>query len=296
MMDSTSNSSLYGTPDGFERVAAFYDRTIDAMGEPYENFSVLTGSGITHVIRCGNKNGYPLVLWHGQNANSSTWVRWIPFLSHDYCIYAVDTIGSMGKSSPTRLDRKGSAYGAWAAETVKGLGLDSAHMIGASNGGWMILKLSSVAPEFVKTATLISSAGFMPVSLKMVLKIIRVSLSKDSGLIAERMVEMLSPPGMPVDPFYKEFFELILTTRFKSEQIATTVSSEELARVTAPTCILMGQYERTFNPYKAIERALAVMPNVIEAGIVPGVGHSMEHKKPDWVPTRVIQFLDVCIR
>ena len=41
MMDSTSNSSLYGTPDGFERVAAFYDRTIDAMGEPYENFSVL---------------------------------------------------------------------------------------------------------------------------------------------------------------------------------------------------------------------------------------------------------------
>jgi hypothetical protein len=37
---------------------------------------------------------------------------------------------------------------------------------------------------------------------------------------------------------------------------------------------------------------LSLLPNVIAAEIVPGVGHIMVHKRPDWVSARVISFLE----
>jgi hypothetical protein len=52
----------------------------------------------------------------------------------------------------------------------------------------------------------------------------------------------------------------------------------------------MGQYEAPFSPYKALERGLSLLPNVIAAEIVPGVGHTMVHRQPDWVIARVISF------
>ena len=132
----------------------------------------------------------------------------------------------------------------------------------------------------------------MPLSMKLVFQIVSRSLSKNPKVIAERLVELLSPPNQPVDPFYAEFFELILTSKFRGEQIAPRIDDEELRRMTAPIYLLMGQFERSFNPYKAINRGVRLLPNVVAAELVPGVGHSMEHRQPDWVINRVIGYLD----
>lgn len=286
------NSSLYGSPEGYAKVIANYDRSMQKMGMAYESRYVETHFGLTHIITCGNEKGKPVVLWHGQNANATTWVRWMPTLAADYCVYAIDTIGAMGKSAVTRPSRKGSVYGEWAWEVLQALALPPANMIGASNGGWLILKLSSVAPESIGNAILLSSAGLMSVSMKLVFQIVTHSLNKDPKVVAERLVEVLSPPDLPADPFYLEFFELILTSKFKGEQIAPRLKDEEICKLRAPTYILMGQYERSFNPYKAIERGLKLLPNVVKTEIVPGVGHSMEHRQPDWVLSRVVDYLE----
>jgi hypothetical protein len=119
-------SALYGTPDGYARVVEFYNRTMDSIGLSYEDRFIRTGSGMTHVISCGNPAGRPVVLWHGQNANASTLARWIPSLAPEYSICAVDTVGGLGQSASTRLDRKSLAFGEWAAEVVEGLELSRA--------------------------------------------------------------------------------------------------------------------------------------------------------------------------
>jgi pimeloyl-ACP methyl ester carboxylesterase len=283
--------SLYGSPDGYDKVVDHYDRTVNGIGIPYESKYVKTSFGLTHTLIWGNENGKPVVLWHGQNANASTWAKWIPPLAQNYRIYAVDIIGGMGKSAPIRLSRKGTAYGDWAAEFLQGIGLPRANMIGVSNGCWILLKLGSVAPEVVSSAVLMSSAGFMPLSMKLVVKIVFSSLSKDPEIIAKRLVKLLSPPNLPADPFYLEFFELILRSKFKGEPIAPRIRDGEIRKLTAPTYLMMGQYETSFNPYKAIERGLKLLPNIIAAEIVPDVGHSMEHRQPDWVISRVLDTL-----
>jgi pimeloyl-ACP methyl ester carboxylesterase len=237
------NTALYGTPDGYSRIVEFYDRTMDQIGLSYEDRFVRTGSGLTHVISCGNPAGRPVVLWHGQNANASTWARWIPSLAPEYSIYAVDTVGGLEKSAPERLDRKSLAYGEWAAGVLEGLELSRASMIGVTNGGWIIIKLGVVAQDLVEKAILLSTAGLASLSFRLVLQIVVRSLGRDPKLIADKLVELISPPDQPADQFYVEFFELILSSKFRAEQIAPRISNQELVSFTPPAYLLMGQYE-----------------------------------------------------
>ena len=291
MSSEFNYGTLYRSPEGHKKVIAHYDKTLNSIGIPYQSLYVETSFGDTQVVVCGEGNEKPVVLWHGQNANAATFVRWMPILAEKYKVFAVDTIGGLGKSALVRLSRKGPEYGEWAAEVVRGLDIQRGNMIGVSNGGWLVLKLGSNAPDLVGSAILLSSAGFMPVSIKIMLQIIGSALSGKPPEIAENLVKLLSPPDLPVDPFYVEFFELILTSKFRSEPISPRIRNDELKIFHTPTYLLMGQYETSFNPYRAVKRAVDLLPQVIKAEIVTDVGHSMEHKKPDWVISRVMDFL-----
>ena len=212
--------------------------------------------------------------------------------SNSVRIMNIVAIGGMGKSIPVRPARKGPAYGQWAAEALQGLGLGQANMVGASNGGWLILKLGSVAPDRIGSAVLMSSAGFLPVSAGLVLRMIPRSLFKAPEEVARGLYELLSPPDLPPDPFYLDFFELMVRSGFRSEPMAPALPDGEIAQLAAPTCLLMGQYEVSFNPYRALKRGLRLLPDVVTAEIVPGVGHAMVHRQPDWVIARVAGFLE----
>jgi pimeloyl-ACP methyl ester carboxylesterase len=83
-----------------------YDTTLQGMAIPYETRYVETYFGPTHVVISGKEKGRPVVLWHGQNANAASWAHWIPALASTYRIYAVDVIGGMGKSAPSRPSKK----------------------------------------------------------------------------------------------------------------------------------------------------------------------------------------------
>jgi pimeloyl-ACP methyl ester carboxylesterase len=261
------------------------------MGITYETKHVETRFGSTHTVISGNRTGKSIVLWHGGNANSTTWTNWIAALGPTYRLYAIDTIGEMGKSAASRPSKTGPAYGQWAAETLEGLGLRRANMIGASNGGWLIIKLGSVAPEVIGSAVLISSAGFRPINKKFVLRFMMPYLIKSPPEMARRFLELLSPPDLPPNPDILEQFELIMEHFRLDQRSPPVIPNVEIRRLTAPTCLMMGQYEVTFDPYRVIERGLSLLPNVIRAEIVPGVGHMMTHERPDLVITRVTSFL-----
>jgi pimeloyl-ACP methyl ester carboxylesterase len=291
MVTPPENVSLYRSPEGYQRVMAQYDAAFQAMGIPYESRYVETSLGPTHAVISGNADGKPVVLWHGQNANAASWAHWIPSLAPTFRVYAIDVIGGMGKSAPSRPAKKGAAYGEWAAEALEAFGVGPANMIGTSQGGWLIGKLGSVAPDRVGSAVLMSSAGFLPLSLREILRLLPRVLFRSTEEAAKEMLATVSAPDVPPDPFFLELFELMLRY-FRSEAIVPVLSDAELEALQAPTYLLMGQYESSFNPYKALERGLRLLPNVIAAEVVPGVGHSMIHGQPDWVIGRVAGFLE----
>jgi pimeloyl-ACP methyl ester carboxylesterase len=58
---------------------------------------VTTSYGQTHVISCGAKNAFPLVLLHGGYASSTMWFPSIADLAKKFHVLALDTVGEPGR-------------------------------------------------------------------------------------------------------------------------------------------------------------------------------------------------------
>ena len=82
-------------------------------------------------------------------------------MSQDYRVYAPDIIGSAGKSSPTRPNYNDLGYAQWLTELLDVFNIPKANFIGASGGGWLILKLATFAAGRIVN----SSAGLIPPSI-----------------------------------------------------------------------------------------------------------------------------------
>ena len=94
----SGHSSNFKTPEGEAKYIAAYDATLTLWSVPYESLEVTTRWGSTHIIASGPQDAPTLVLLHGMNLSATMWFPNITDLSRNYCVYAVDTIGSASKS------------------------------------------------------------------------------------------------------------------------------------------------------------------------------------------------------
>jgi hypothetical protein len=53
---------------------------------------VETRFGLSHVIKAGNKEGKPVLLFHGGNSTAPYYLAGFSDLLEHFCIYTVDTI------------------------------------------------------------------------------------------------------------------------------------------------------------------------------------------------------------
>lgn len=272
------NAVLYRSAEGYRRTMALYDRMLGQINVPYSTQFVATGAGPTHVIQAGPAEAPAVFLLHGMSANAVTWVPQINALAREYRIYAPDMPGCMGKSAPTRIARAGSAYGVWLAEVLDGLGVRAAAFIGISFGGWLTLKLAGVAPDRIASAILISAAGFVPMSNKTLLKMLPRLLVMPFVPLDRRarmFLDVMGAPGYQPTAEDLELFGLLLSAFHYDQRAPDPCADAEVARLRAPTALLYGEHEAGFNPPAAISRARRLLPRLVRAEIVPGVGHGM---------------------
>jgi len=285
-----NNAHLYRSVDAYQRMQSFYDSQLALLQVPYQTRYIDTRHGKTYVLTAGDPANPPLVLWHGMNANLVTWVPQINLFATRFYVIAPDTVGDAGRSDPRRLDRKSPAYGEWAADVLNALNIQRAHMIGISGGGWMILRLATFAPEVLRSAVLMSSAGFFPISNMILVRVLPWLLFSSPENAARRFLKVMSPPNFPITQEAVTAFVLLMP--FKAQTGLYVFTDDEIRQLNAPTMLLMGQYEATCDPHKVIERARRLIPNLCRAELVPGVGHGMTGENPDEVHRRIFAFLD----
>jgi pimeloyl-ACP methyl ester carboxylesterase len=282
-------SILYKNRTAYDAAMAFYDSQLARVTMPHQTCYIETRHGSTHVLTAGTPDAPALVLWHGMNANLTSWAPQINFFAQQFYVIAADAVGNSGKSDPRRLDRKSLAYGEWSADVLAALNIQQAHHVGISGGGWMILKLANVAPHTIQSATLISSAGFKPITLKIIFKMLPHMLFNTPENSARRFLKIMSPPGYDIPESDIQGFAHLFN--FKSERSIPVIPDDEIRCLTAPTMLLMGQYEVTFDPRSVIECAQQLIPNLVRAEIVAGVGHGMTGEKPDMINEKILNFI-----
>ncbi len=79
-----------------------YAAVVQQWPVPCEDLQIPTGFGDTHVIASGPQDSPPLVLLPPGGTYAPIWIRNIGPFSQHYRTYAVDIIGEMNESVPTR--------------------------------------------------------------------------------------------------------------------------------------------------------------------------------------------------
>lgn len=294
-------TSLYSTPHGHTAMMEWYDRSLQHTRLQYESITVPTRYGDTHMIATGPKSAPPVILLHGMEGNAASWRHQFVGLADRYRLYALDVIGSAGKSAPVRLSHENDEHGAWLGDVLTELGLERASLVGISNGSWLILKFAAYAPERVERAALMSANGIMPVRfpyrLARLMDYPAVRAAKDvlaSALLTPEMVRIavtrMAMADEKIDTSEIEWFYL-LAKHYRFRFPPGPVTDEELKSLTAPTLLLMGENEKFFDVDEVIGRVNRFAPNVVAAEKVGGVGHNMCTDNPTLINARLREFL-----
>ncbi|HEX9067963.1 MAG TPA: alpha/beta hydrolase, partial [Ktedonobacterales bacterium] len=202
-------------------------------------------------------------------------------------------------SSPRRVAHDNDDHAKWLSDVLTALGIERANLVGISNGSWLILKFAAHMPHRVARAMLMSANGILPVrfpySLARVVDGAAVASAKDflAGALLTRGMVRRAVSGTYVvdaeaDPHELEWFYL-LAKHYRFRFPPGPLPDADLAQLTAPTLLLMGEHEHFFPVEGVIARARRLMPRVVTE-VVPAVGHNMCTDNPPLINERIRSF------
>ncbi|MBP2622439.1 alpha/beta fold hydrolase [Streptococcus oricebi] len=283
--------STYKNKESKQKSLTLYDSQLSKLGKDYSDIFLKTSFGRTHLVETGNKNGKPLLVFHGGNTSTAYNLLVHKFLLENFHIYAVDTIGHPGKSEETNLSPKNDTYGKWASEIIEALAYDKMACFGVSYGGGIIAKLMSVAPEKIDKAVLLVPAGInnaFPLStIKMLLPLMQYKITKKEKYLRKIALfmtikqEILDQDTLVI---LKDSFEHV---RIKAG-MPTNIDSKKAQLYEAATLVIAAEKDCFFPARKVLARAKQMFKNCLTEELKDS-GHI--HQLSDKIKSKIVDFL-----
>ncbi len=268
--------TLYKTPESKRMLEELYDRQVEQLGMEHEDVYVETRFGRTHVLKLGNRQKEPVLLFHGGNSTAPHSLLQSRFLMKDHLVYAPDIIGHPGKSDEQQLCSNTLEYGQWASDVIDGLGYPAMNCLGGSFGGGVLAKLMCVSPEKIRKAVMVVPAGIHNASrTKLIVSMgvpMMLYLVTRQEKWFKRAFSPMAIPGEPVDDETLEMIRFAFHHVKVNPNMPSNVKREDMAGYKAPTLLLAGEKDVLFPGEKVIERARELMPQV-EAHLLQDCGH-----------------------
>lgn len=273
------------------RFLAAYDELFELWPTPRQEWDVETSFGTTHVHRYGPAEGEPIVLLHGADANASTWYRNVAGLGECHPVFAVDAIGHPGRSVQRAPMTKPMENAAWLDELLAGLGLDKVHLVGHSYGGWLALNQAMHSPGRLATISLLDPGGFTKTP---VLFYVHMLISVPAGMAPRRLRSRLGDWLANValkEPRLLSMALLAARTYRPVRPGPSGVTDDDLRLVHTPSLILLAERTTLLKQDELSVRARSLMVSA-EVEIVPGTGHGLPLERPQYVNTRILDFVE----
>ncbi|CAM5694342.1 putative aminoacrylate hydrolase RutD [Streptomyces afghaniensis 772] len=223
--------------------------------------------------------GDPLLLLHGGLCTNETWQAQRADFAANFRVLLPERRGhghTPDVDGPLSYQDMADDTVAFIEEVVGG----PAHLVGWSDGGVIALLVAIARPDLVRKVVAIG-ANFLP--------------SPQSGAAPE-MLDQMAPDDLTM---FREAYEAVspdgaahwpvvvgkLAAMFRTEP---TIRTEDLARITAPTLVLVGDddlitLEHTIALYRAIPGS--------QLAVVPGTSHALLMEKPGEVNRIILDFL-----
>ncbi len=268
--------SIYKSDEGRIAMEVWYERflaRIEERGQSVEHVTVATRFGDTNVVVGGPADAPPLVCFHGAMASAPAALVQIPQLLDTFRIYFPDTVGQPGRSDDTRLDWQGDGHGWWAADVLDGLEFERANIFGCSLGGYVAVRLMSVAPERVKRAVLWVPAGFAKSPVGPMLGLMWDGLVYNLRPSRARLEKILSNTFTDLDDDFVEFFAASLKHVHPDRRFPAVLPDGALQNFEGETMLIVNEHDLLFPPQKLLERARQEIPNLAREIECDGYSH-----------------------
>jgi pimeloyl-ACP methyl ester carboxylesterase len=249
---------------------------------------VATSFGTTRVHRLGSGEQTPFVLLPGSGGPSLMWHAYVARLAESRPVIAIDPVGEPGPSVQTRAITDGDEWSLWLEEVLTALDVGQAHLVGTSYGGWIALRHALRSPDAVASLALIDPGGFGTVSPKFVAWIIACGLA---SFAPRRVRHALARPLRNLALRDDEAMPLVKATfGFRRKHILPTpFTDDDLARITAPTLVLVGGHSQLYDAAETAATVTARMPRAV-AEIIPEASHDLVLWRPDELAARIVTF------
>jgi pimeloyl-ACP methyl ester carboxylesterase len=262
----------------------------DLVAEPPTPIDVTTRLGPTRAYRWDGE-GLPIVFLHGTAGTSLTWARYAEH-RRNRVMYAIDTIGDVGRSHQHVAVENAEDLAEWLDEALAALGLGSVHLAGTSYGAFLALNLAARRPARVSSLVLIDPAGIVrPRLLKFMVwgtsALFASLLSRPLRTAAARRLRM---PALEDKRLLR--VALYGQLHHRSRLLpADPLSDGQLRAIDQPILLIAGAKSEVFPATEVQARAEAQLPRA-EVDIVPGAGHAVAVSHVEHITERLDSFLE----
>ena len=148
-----------------------YQSAMAALSPVSGSAEVPTSFGTVRAYRFdGPSDGPPVVLLPGRNASTPMWRVNIPALIEHRTVIGIDLLGEPGMSVQDKPITGPDDEAQWLDDALAGLGLDRAHLMGVSIGGWTAVNYAVRRPGRAASLALLDPVlTFAPVPAKALL-------------------------------------------------------------------------------------------------------------------------------
>lgn len=152
----TTTVGFWRTQEGERAYAQAYAEVMDALPVADGVLDVTTTYGTIRAVRWeGSDPGPPVVLLAGHSSGAPMWAENLPDWIGARTVFALDPLGDAGMSSQRAPLASFEDQAEWIGQTLTGLGVERAHIVGHSFGGSNAAIFAVRHPEQTATLTLL---------------------------------------------------------------------------------------------------------------------------------------------
>ena len=238
-----------------------------------ERHTVVVDGAKLHFRRAGS--GEPVILIHGLSASSRWWSRNIDALAERFEVFVIDLLGFGGSrgTRPFVLTESAELLARWMGT----IGIERAHIVGHSMGGYIAAQLAAEHPERVTRLVLVDAAVPLPREGRLQHA---AHLGREMRYTPPRFLHLLATDAILAGP---------RTIWSAANQIISADLEADLEKITAPVLIVWGERDPLIPP--SIGNRLAELIPGAQHVTIANCGHKPMLERPDEFNAVVIEFL-----
>ncbi len=286
-------SSIYLSDKLQEELMKIYDEKVSDWPSDTEDIYIETAYGKVHVLACGRVDNPPLVMIHAASLGAHSWAENLEPLQDHFRIFSIDNIGEGNKSvlsDALVYPNNQQEIAGHLALILDELGVESAPLFGASNGGFVASCFAFHYPERVESLSLFGPMGLTQLTGGSIMM-----LSAATMYPFQFVRDRVTMWAIGEDPYvlekYGDWFNCIMKGTIPSVAQPVPMTTAQKADMQMPVLLFLGTKDRIVGDAESARFTAEEYPHIrIE---VLESGHLIAVEQAAYVNRVVKEFLEL---